>query len=94
MRKHPIHRRPSAFTLIELLVVIVILAALAALIVPNIGMLGRSSDMAVSAKSQADIANNVQQFFVLQKRYPQGLDSLLDTTGTALYDQRSSPRPH
>lgn len=87
MRKHPIHRRPSAFTLIELLVVIVILAALAALIVPNIGMLGRSSDMAVSAKSQADIANNVQQFFVLQKRYPQGLDSLLDTTGTALYDQ-------
>lgn len=69
------------FTLIELLVVIVIIAALAALIVPNVGMFGRSTDMAVSAKSQSDIANNVQQFFVLQKRYPQGMDSLLDTTG-------------
>ena len=74
-------RRRGGFTLIELLVVIVILAALAALIVPNIGMYGRSSDMAVSAKSQADIANQVSIFFVTQKRYPQGLDSLLDTTG-------------
>lgn len=77
-------RQLGAFTLIELLVVIVILAALAALIVPNIGQYGRSTDMAVSAKSQADIASQVQLFFVTQKRYPQGLDSLLDTTG-AIY---------
>jgi prepilin-type N-terminal cleavage/methylation domain-containing protein len=87
MKQNP-HRNPrrsrGAFTLIELLVVIVILAALAALIVPNIGQYGRSTDMAVSAKSQADIASQMQQFFVTQKRYPQGLDSLLDTTG-ALY---------
>jgi prepilin-type N-terminal cleavage/methylation domain-containing protein len=81
---HPTPRNRRAFTLIELLVVIVILAALAALIVPNIGMFGRSTDMAVSAKTQADVANQMNQFFVLQKRYPQGLDSLLDTTG-ALY---------
>lgn len=74
-------RSRQAFTLIELLVVLVIVAALAALIVPNIGMFGRSSDMAVSAKSQADIANQVGLFFVTQKRYPQGFDSLLDTTG-------------
>ena len=73
------------FTLIELLVVLVIVAALAALIVPNIGMFGRSSDMAVSAKSQADIANQMGLFFVTQKRYPQGLDSLLVTGGAALY---------
>lgn len=72
------------FTLIELLVVIIVIAALAALIVPNIGSLGRSTDMAVSAKTQADVANNVNQFFVLQKRFPQGLDSLVDGTG-ALY---------
>lgn len=74
-------RPPAGFTLIELLVVVVILAALAALIVPNIGMYGRSTDMAVSAKTQADVASNIQLFFVTQKRYPQGLDSLLDTTG-------------
>ena len=73
--------RRKGFTLIELLVVLVIVAALAALIVPNIGMFGRSSDMAVSAKSQADIANQMSLFFVTQKRYPQGLDSLLDLTG-------------
>lgn len=77
-------RSPRAFTLIELLVVLVIIAALAALIVPNVGMFGRSTDMAVSAKTQADVASNVQLFFVAQKRYPQGLDSLLDTTG-AIY---------
>src|SRR5262245_33827069 len=77
------HQRTSrrGFTLIELLVVIIIIAALAALIVPNIGSLGRSTDMAVSAKTQADIANQMNQFFVLQKRFPQGMDSLLDTTG-------------
>ncbi|MES2569961.1 MAG: prepilin-type N-terminal cleavage/methylation domain-containing protein [Verrucomicrobiota bacterium] len=77
-------RQLGAFTLIELLVVIIIIAALSALIVPNIGSFGRSTDMAVSAKTQADVANSVNQFFVLQKRFPQGLDSLLDGTG-ALY---------
>ena len=76
--------RRQGFTLIELLVVLVIVAALAALIVPNVGSYGRSADMAVSAKSQADIANQCSLFFVTQKRFPQGLDSLLDTTG-ALY---------
>lgn len=77
-------RSIRGFTLIELLVVIIIIAALAALIVPNVGSLGRSTDMAVSAKTQADIANQINQFFVLQKRFPQGMDSLLDTNG-ALY---------
>jgi prepilin-type N-terminal cleavage/methylation domain-containing protein len=84
--KFPNHliRRPklTGFTLIELLVVIIIIAALAALVVPNVGSFGRSTDMAVSAKTQADIANNIQQFNLLQKRYPQGMDSLI-TTGAA-----------
>ena len=79
---NPIRRkRLRAFTLIELLVVIIIIAALAALVVPNVGSFGRSTDMAVSVKSQADIANQASLFFVTQKRYPQGLDSLLNTTG-------------
>lgn len=86
----PSRRIPrSGFTLIELVVVLVIIATLAGLLVPLIGMLGRSSDMAASAKTQADIANNVQLFFTLQKRYPQGLDSLLDTTG-AVYASDTS----
>lgn len=82
LRRNRTPRRSlGAFTLIELLVVIIIIAALAALVVPNIGQYGRSTDMAVSAKSQADIASQVQIFFVTQKRYPQGMDSLV-TTGT------------
>lgn len=76
--------RRRGFTLIELVVVMVIIATIAGFVIPQIGMIGRSSDMAATAKTQSDIANNVQLFFTLQKRYPQGLDSLLDTSG-ALY---------
>jgi prepilin-type N-terminal cleavage/methylation domain-containing protein len=72
------------FTLIELVVVLIIIAAIAGLVVPQIGMIGRSSDMAASGKTQSDLANNIQLFFVLQKRYPQGFDSLVDSTG-AIY---------
>jgi prepilin-type N-terminal cleavage/methylation domain-containing protein len=72
------------FTLIELVVVLAIIAALAGLVIPQVAMLGRTTDMAASASSQKELANNIQLFFVLQKRYPQGFDSLVDTTG-AIY---------
>lgn len=72
------------FTLIELVVVIIIIATIAGFVIPQIGMIGRTSDMAATAKTQSDIASNIQLFFTLQKRYPQGLDSLVDTTG-AIY---------
>lgn len=88
MKKQTSSRR-AAFTLIELVVVLLILAAIAGLVIPQIGMLGRTTDMAVSAKTQADIASNVQLFFVLQKRYPQGLDSLL-VGGTTIYSADTS----
>jgi prepilin-type N-terminal cleavage/methylation domain-containing protein len=71
---------PSAnrgFTLVELVVVLIIIATVAGLIIPAVAGLGRSTDMAASAKTQQDLAANLQEFFVLQKRYPQGLDSLL-----------------
>ena len=71
----------KGFTLIELVVVIAILAVLAGLIIPQISSMGRSTDMAASAKTQADIANNLQLYFVLQKRFPQGMDSLVDSGG-------------
>lgn len=67
----------TGFTLLELVVVLAILATLAGLVISQVGGLGRSSDMAASAKTQADVANNLQLFFVLQKRYPQYMDSLL-----------------
>lgn len=78
------------FTLIELVVVLVIIATIAGFVIPQIGMIGRSSDMAATSKTQADLANNVQLFFTLQKRYPQGLDSLLDTSGTVYSSDTSN----
>jgi prepilin-type N-terminal cleavage/methylation domain-containing protein len=82
MRQHTPHLLTrSGFTLVELVVVLLILAAVAGLVIPVVGGLGRSTDMAASAKTQSDIANNLQQFFLLQKRYPQGCDSLLQNAG-------------
>lgn len=85
----PSKERNAGFTLIELVVVLAILAALAGLVIPQISMLGRTTDMATSAKTQADIASNLQLYFLLQKRYPQRLDSLLvgsaGSTPTGVY---------
>lgn len=66
----------KGFTLIELLVVIIILAILAALIVPNI--MGRQ-DQAKVARAQSDIATlqgMVQQFKLDTGRYPTGEEGL------------------
>jgi hypothetical protein len=60
----------------------IIIATIAGFVIPQIGMLGRSSDMAATAKTQSDLASNIQLFFTLQKRYPQGFDSLLDGSGS------------
>jgi prepilin-type N-terminal cleavage/methylation domain-containing protein len=80
--KHTVKR---GFTLIELVVVLAIIAALAGLVIPQVAMLGRTTDMAASASSQKELANNIQLFFVLQKRYPQGLDSLIRTSDNQIY---------
>lgn len=77
-----LRRSRGGFTLVELIVVLLIIATVAGLVIPAVASLGRTTDMAATAKTQQDLANNVQQFFVLQKRFPQGMDSLLQV-GTA-----------
>jgi len=76
----------KGFTLIELVVVLAILAAIAGLVIPQVASLGRTTDMAASAKSQSDLASNIQLYFVLQKRFPQGFDSLLTTGAAAIFN--------
>ena len=77
--KTRISRKHSAFTLIELLVVILILAILAALIVPRI--VGRTGD-AKRAKAASDIAtlgSLLQQYKLDTDHFPtteQGLNAL------------------
>lgn len=63
-------RRRSGFTLVELMVVVLIIAALAALIVPRV--IGRQAD-AYRAKAASDIATldaAVQAFRIDNDRYP------------------------
>lgn len=77
-------RRRLGFTLIEMVLVLIILATLAGLVISQFSMLGRSADMAATAKTQQDIANQLGLYFTLQKRMPQRLDSLLADTGSGL----------
>lgn len=74
-------RSRGGFTLLELVIVVMIIAAIAGLVIPQLSMIGRSTDMAMSGKTQADLASNLQTYFVLQKRFPTGMDSLLTTDG-------------
>ncbi|MDQ2798605.1 MAG: type II secretion system major pseudopilin GspG [Armatimonadota bacterium] len=74
-----LHRSRRAFTLIEMLVVILILAILAALIIPR--LVGRTSDAKI-AKAKSDIAtlsSLLQQYRLDSDRYPtteEGLNAL------------------
>lgn len=72
-----LRRRARGFTLIEIILVLVIIATLAGLVISQVGMLGRSADMSATAKNQQDIANQIGMYFVLQKRMPTRMDSLL-----------------
>ena len=74
-------RRPPAFTLIELMIVVIIIAALAAMVLPRLS--GRSEEAKI-AIAQADISSNIAMALKLYDldngNYPateQGLAALL-----------------
>lgn len=78
--------RPSlrrGFTLIEMVLVLIILATIAGLVISQLSTIGRTADMAATAKTQQDIANQLGLYFTMQKRMPQRLDSLLQAGAIA-----------
>jgi prepilin-type N-terminal cleavage/methylation domain-containing protein len=74
-------RRSGGFTLIELLIVLVVLASLAALVVPMLGWARRQSEFATAASGAAEAFNNLELFRAATGRYPDRFDSLLTNQG-------------
>lgn len=86
MSKENIRRRSSAagFTLIELLLVLVILAVLAAVVVPKFAGRGEQARNAAARTDIANLDNAIDQFEVDAGRYPtseEGLNALLNQPG-------------
>lgn len=79
--------KKRGFTLMELLVVLGILALLATILIPKLSTLEERSRSAVQAYSTADVARQLEIFNALNRKYPDGFDTLLDTTGNTLYSK-------
>lgn len=74
----------TGFTLIEMIVVLVVLAAVAALLVPRLGFVEEQAGNATAAAATAQAASNLEVYKTSVGSYPLGMDSLIDTSG-ALY---------
>jgi prepilin-type N-terminal cleavage/methylation domain-containing protein len=85
------NRRSSGFTLIELLIVLVVLASLAALVVPMLGWARKQSEFATAASGAAEAFNNLELYRAATGRYPDRFDSLLTNQGQ-LYTTTSDGR--
>jgi prepilin-type N-terminal cleavage/methylation domain-containing protein len=72
---------PSGFTLVELLVVVAVLAVLAGVVLPKFDRVQLKANKAVAGSNIADTSRAVQSYRALHNRYPDGWDSLLDSTG-------------
>lgn len=74
-------RMKRGFTLIEILVVVVILAVLAAVIVPNV--LGRVDDSknSVAITTVQSLTDNIESYRLDTGKYPDELDALMKNPG-------------
>jgi len=77
--------RASGFTLIELLFVVAILATLTAVVLPKFDSVQSKVNHGVGAASADDTGRMIATYKVTKNKYPDGWDSLLDSTGTAMW---------
>lgn len=84
--RRPFIRR-LGLTLIELVIVMVVLATLAALLIPRLGFIQQQSIPVSGAAGAQDLVNNLETYKVSTGFYPQGFDSLLQSGGTSLITQ-------
>ncbi len=75
------------FTLAELLVVMVVLAALAALVIPRLGWVKDSADLVTSAAGSTEVANNIEIYKSATGMYPDRMDSLIKKDKSGIYSQ-------
>lgn len=72
-------------TLIELVMVLIILASLAAMIVPIVDNLRRTSDKSTASATMKQVVENLSLYRTQTSHYPDRMDSLLDSSGSALF---------
>ena len=82
-------RNRVALTLMELVVVLSVLALLAALTVPKLVDITQRSRSGTQAFSLADINRQIEIFYGLNQKYPEGWDTLT-TDGGSLYTKLST----
>jgi prepilin-type N-terminal cleavage/methylation domain-containing protein len=82
MRVNPIESR-KGFTLIELIMVLVIITALAALVIPIVDYIRRTSDKASASFAISQVSESVGLFKILENTYPAGMDTMVDVDGVS-----------
>ncbi len=83
----PKNRTRAALTLMELLITISLLAIIALVAIPKLIDVYERSRSGVQAYSLADSSRMIENFYGLNQKYPDGWDSLMDSTGAALYSE-------
>lgn len=77
-------RREKGFTLVELLVVVVVLAVLAAIVLPKFMDSGKRSKESAQKSDLKIIQNAVQLFYTDTGYYPAALDDLTQADGSTV----------
>jgi len=76
--------RQAGMTLIELTVVLLVLIGLAGLMIPYVsGFVGKTHD-ATGSDNIAEVSAALQRFDVENQRYPDAMDSMVDTAGALI----------